>query len=256
MKFSPNAAAQMYPQLVKVECEAHGEQARSRVPSQLVKAFQDRPFACNLCVLEAKKTWDDNLRELKRKKVEDKESKKAAVKEWRDSAQQADGEILSHIKQCEAAGETIKTKEQELASTRSKLTEKKKQAQKALERLEIAQKTVALLNRQVMGLSELSLEQFEDLEQADSDRHLCYNTLQAAVAAADTVWDALGKSLRKKRNKANKKAALSLLREHNVKLQTVKSQLEDGNVAGQQHSGGSEGDGQSEANQEDAKQTD
>lgn len=215
MKFSPTAAAQMYPHLVKVTCEAHDEQSRAKVPHHLKAVFasRDNPdFACRSCVDEAKKQWDDNQRNIRRQRTEEKEAARAAVKQARIDAREADDALLSHIKLCEESEKTVSSSLQALDSTRSLIKAKTDKLATIRDQIRALDDVSAAIQEEVLNLSEKSLDQFEALEASDTSVAKCYTDLKAALDTADTLWDSLGKSTRKKRDKKSRRAATVALR--------------------------------------------
>ena len=222
MKLSPNAAAQMYPHLVKVTCEAHGDQSRAEVPKNLkgVFASRDNPdYVCAECLSEAKRQFADVQKDLKRKKVEEKVARRAAITQSREDAKSSDAAIGTAIKNCRDSEKTVKTVEQALAGTRSLVKKRKEQMADALVMIQAAKEEYLGLEDEVLALSEKSQGQFEELEKADTSVTTCYNTLQEAVDSAEQLWTSLGKAARKKRDKVNRREGIALLRGRNEKLQ-------------------------------------
>ena len=222
MKVSPTAAAQMYPHLVKVECELHGEQQRAKVPQHLVAIFANRDnpdLVCKECLSDVKGQWEVTKRELKRKKAEAKTALRSAIKQTRIDAVASDLNINDTIGECEDAEETVKIREQELATTRSVVKKRNEQLAAARLKMKAVLEEIDVLKTDTVALSEKSLNQFEALEEADISVTACYNTLQEAVDSADQLWASVGKAARKKRDKANKRVAITLLRARNSKAE-------------------------------------
>jgi hypothetical protein len=217
MKLGPNAINKMYPHLTGVTCEEHGEQSRAKVPDHLQAVFasrEDPRWACSACVKAAKEQWATHQADLRRKRDEEKKAYRASIKEARELARNADRTLVGYVSKCKNAVETVKNPEVALEQTRTKMTVARNKATGALQRLEKAQKEYDAYEKSILILSELSLDQFEELEKADSDVGVCYNELRDKLNEANALWDELGKSAKKKRDKTNRKAALELLREH------------------------------------------
>jgi len=220
LKLSSNAASQLYPHLVRVTCEKHGEQPRTKVPStlQVIFAKRDDPTqACCMCVNEAKEQWNTHQKTLRANKAQEKEDRRAAITDARDAAKTADVELADYIKQCKVSEETVKLVEQSLATYRSEAQKAKANVDALRVKLAKLQEDLALAESDTIKLSETSLSKFEELEGADADVTSCYNTLQEHLDKAEHLWDLLGKSVKKKRDKSNRRTAISLLREHSGK---------------------------------------
>jgi len=221
MKFSPTAAAQMYPHLVQVECEAHGTQTRAKVPNHLSGVFgnRDNPnLVCKECVAEASIKYDEAKRELKQRHADEKKARRETLKQSRDDAKQADTDIVAHINNCRESEEAITSTEQSIASARSKLLSKEADLLRLSKQLQTLEDQRGVIQADIAAISAKRADKFDLLEKADKLVHTRYNELQAAIERADHLWASAGKSAKRKRNRANKNAAVRLLRDHNDNL--------------------------------------
>lgn len=219
MRISQTAAAQMYPHLSTVECEKHDDQQRAKVPSHLKGVFAKREnpdFVCAQCLAEAKDQWDEHQRSLRRAKDQKQREHRESIKKAREDAREADSLLADYIKACNEAEISVSSAEQELAAARSKLSMKQGKHTEMLEQIRKMSEGFAMLEAEILKLSEESLDQFEVLTEADRQVTSCYNTLQDAIDKADHLWEGLGKSAKKKRDKTFRKSALNLLKEHNA----------------------------------------
>lgn len=223
MKLSPSAAAQMYPHLVKVTCEEHGEQSRAKVPAKLKAVFANRDdpgSVCSQCLSEAKKQLAEHSKELRRRKQDEKQAHREALKQARASAVASDVHIASVIAACSDSENVVKEMEKKLADTRAAFD--REHAREASLKEEI-DKLTALYHSsaaKILTLSELTATQFDALEDADTSVTSCYNDLREALDSADQLWESVGKAARKKRDKTNKKAAITLLRARDEQANT------------------------------------
>ncbi len=217
MKLGPNAINQMYPHLTGTKCDEHGDQSRAKVPPHLQAVFasrEDPNWACSSCVSSAKEQWATHQSDLRRSKVEAQKAYRATIKEARESARNADRALVGYVSKCKNAVDAVKTAEVDLGHTRLKIASARNKAEGARQRAEKAQRAYEAHEGAFLQLSELSLEQFEALERADSDVGVCYNELRDRLTEANTLWDDLGKSAKKKRDKILKKAAMVVLKEY------------------------------------------
>jgi chromosome segregation ATPase len=227
MKFSPEAAQQLYPHLGTVECEKHGEAPKAKVPHKLLGVFANRPnpqWVCAGCITEARGQWDAQAKELKQQKREAKEAQRGAIKRARESAKNADQGLAEYVSECQNAVGAVKTAEREIESTQAKITTAKHKVAGALQRLEKAKSDYEAHQDAFIQLVDLKDSQFETLDNADSAVAVCYNVLQDKLNEADALWDVLGKAAKKKRDKGNRKTAVALIRERIESVDEVEQQ--------------------------------
>lgn len=219
MKISATAAAQLYPHLVKVECELHNEQTRAKVPSHLKAVFANRDdpsMVCKGCLDDANKQWDAEQQAMRQRKADEKAAAREAIVQLRKDAVASDDKIGDHINVCKAAEDRVKKVEQALADTRSNLHKKRVAAENLAAQIKQLQDTYKTMASDIFDLGEYASAQFENLEKADEAVTSCYNDLRECVSKSEHLWGSVGKSVRKKRNKTNRKEAIALLRAHNV----------------------------------------
>lgn len=215
MRLSPKAAAQMYPHLTSVECAKHNEQPRGKVPPHLKGVFANREnpeFVCSACLKEAKQEWDDQQRSLRRTKEQQRQDRREYIKKTREKAKEADKVLAHYIHACSAAEEAVNSAEQVLASTRSTIREKQEKHNSLMNKVRKLVGQADTLEAEILRISEESLDQFEALTEADNEVTECYNALQNALDEADHLWESLGKSTKKKRDKSRRKDAQEKLK--------------------------------------------
>jgi len=233
MRLSPNAAAQMYPHLTTVSCDKHDAQPRGKVPSHLKGVFASREnpeFVCSACLEEAKQEWDEQQRSLKRAKDQQRQEHRDAIKKAREEALEADKLLSDYMKSCDDAEKTVDSVEQMLNSTRSIIRAKQEKHTKLVEKIRQMVGQSDELEGEILRLSEESLDQFEELTEADNAVTACYNALRDALTEADHLWESLGKSAKKKRDRSLKKSVLAKLKEFDDKRQPA-NQGNDGSAS-------------------------
>jgi hypothetical protein len=213
MKLSQDAIKQMYPHLAGVDCEEHGkDQKRAKVPRQMMSAFESE-WACGACLTDARESLAQFQINKRRAKEETQKAYRASLKEARQAAKIADSDLMAYVSKCKDSVGAVKLAEAELDRIRNKTTSARNKAEGAYQILTRAKAEYESYEADTMKLVEAGSDQFEALEKADSDVALCYNELRAKLDESNALWNELGKSARKKRDRASKKTAMLLLKE-------------------------------------------
>jgi len=216
MKLSPKAIAQLYPHLASTNCEAHGDQPRAKVPQQLLKVFQgraDEGWACSSCVAEAKEQLDKHARGLKAQKKAEKEAQREEHKKNRELAKEADKVLQGYISKAEDARKAVEDSKEAIEQAKSGSSFSRCNVQKAKDELKDAE---IRLSNQLLKLQEADAALESSMKVLDSAFYSldsCYNELREELQKADTLWESLGKSARKHRDKVVRKTAVDLLKD-------------------------------------------
>jgi len=215
VKISPKAAKQMYPHLVSVECEEHGTQTNGRVPEHFSKVFENRPikgWACSVCIDEAREAYNKHQSDLRRMKEKEKKSQRETVLESREGARELDKNLPDYIEKCDEAEGRLNTMKTVLEAVRGDIRKVREGLGEAKKRLDAASVDYERLNDRFSILMDEAETTADSLESAVGVSDSCYNDLREKLQEADSRWLVLGKGAKRKRNKTNRRLAISRLK--------------------------------------------